>query len=97
MSLPSYYQLAKNERLIHPNAIRRARGLLRFVQTRPKNRSSSKSITVTLPDQTYNYLVYLAENGALGVSEADVASYLLIKEVDTLLTIGYHDIKPPKP
>jgi hypothetical protein len=63
---------------------------------RPKNRSEARQITVSLPAQTFDYLVYLATNGQLGVSEADVAAHLLVKEVDMLLTIGYHDIKPPR-
>jgi hypothetical protein len=63
---------------------------------RPKNRSETRQVTLTLPVETHDYLVLLAELGKLGSSEADVASYLVIREVDMMLAIDYHDKRLPK-
>lgn len=57
---------------------------------RPKHRSEAKSITVSLPAETHNYLVLLASLGKLGPSEQDVAAHILIREVDIMLAIDYH-------
>jgi hypothetical protein len=63
---------------------------------RPKHRSQALSITVSLPAETHDYLVLLASRGKLGPSEQDVAAHILIREVDMMIAIDYHEKRLPK-
>jgi hypothetical protein len=64
---------------------------------RPRHRSDTRSITVSLPAETMNYLVLLAERGKLGPSEQDVAAHILVREVDRMIALDYHDQRFPQP
>lgn len=64
---------------------------------RPRHRSETRAITVSLPAETMNYLVLLAERGKLGPSEQDVAAHILIREVDLMIAADYHHPRFPQP
>jgi hypothetical protein len=64
---------------------------------RPKNRSKAESITVSLPRETWKYLVLLASLGKLGQTENDVAAHILVREVDLMIAVDYHDKTLPEP
>jgi hypothetical protein len=51
------------------------------------------STTISLP----SYLVLLASRGKLGPSEQDVAAHLVIREVDLMMAVDYHEKKLPEP
>jgi hypothetical protein len=63
---------------------------------RPRHRSKALPITVSLPAETHDYLVLLAARGKLGPSEQDVAAHILIREVDLMIAIDYHEKRLPK-
>ena len=48
---------------------------------RPENRSEARSLSLTLPIETFNYLVLLATLGKLGRTENEVATHILVREV----------------
>ena len=62
---------------------------------RPKNRSDGHSLTLTLPSDTFNYLVHLATAGKLGLTENEVAAHIIIREVVDMQQDGFHLIKAP--
>ena len=64
---------------------------------RPSHRSKARSITVSLPEETMEYLILLASRGKLGPSEQDVAAFILVREVDTMMAIDFHEKRLPKP
>lgn len=47
---------------------------------RPENRSEARSLSLTLPEETFNYLVLLASLGKLGRTENEVATHILVRE-----------------
>jgi hypothetical protein len=53
---------------------------------RSPNRSQQQQITISLPPQTYAYLLMLASAGALGASESAIAAQIVIKEVELLMS-----------
>ena len=63
---------------------------------RPPHRSKPRSITISLPLETLDYLVLLATRGKLGPAENDVAAHILIREVDKMIASDYHDKTLPK-
>jgi len=63
---------------------------------RPKNRSEPESLKVTLPRDTFEYLVLLAERGKLGAIENEVAAQLLIEAHLRLDREGFHDKPSPR-
>lgn len=63
---------------------------------RPPNRSEPESLKVTLPRETFDYLVLLAERGKLGSIENDVAAQILIAAHLQMDRDGFHD-KPAPP
>jgi hypothetical protein len=63
---------------------------------RPKNRSEARQITVSLPAETLEYLILLASRGKLGPSEQDIATHILVREVDVMIAIDYHEKRLPK-
>jgi hypothetical protein len=63
---------------------------------RPPHRSKARPLTVSLPGETYDYLVLLAKREKLGPSEQDIAAHIIIREVDLMMTIDYHEKKLPK-
>jgi len=62
---------------------------------RPKNKSETKSFTVSVPIRLYDYLTHLARHSVLGASESEVSSYLLTQQVMEMLKTGFHDLKVP--
>jgi hypothetical protein len=47
---------------------------------RPENRSEARALSLTLPEETFNYLVLLATLGKLGRTENEVATHILVRE-----------------
>jgi hypothetical protein len=64
---------------------------------RPENRSDPKALTLTLPEETFNYLVLLATRGKLGRTENEVAAHILVREAYTMYLSGFHDQRIPAP
>jgi hypothetical protein len=64
---------------------------------RPENRSEARSLSLTLPEETFNYLVLLASLGKLGRTENEVATHILVREAYAMHAAGFHDLKIPAP
>jgi len=62
---------------------------------RPENRSNPQSLTLTLPSETFNYLVLLATLGKLGRTENEVATHILVREAYAMVERGFHELKIP--
>jgi hypothetical protein len=58
---------------------------------RPENRSEARSLNLTLPEETFNYLVLLATRGKLGRTENEVAAHILVREAYAMHQHGFHD------
>jgi hypothetical protein len=64
---------------------------------RPENRSEARQLSLTLPEETFNYLVLLATRGKLGRTENEVATHILVREADLMHHRGYHEQRIPAP
>ena len=62
---------------------------------RPENRSDARSINLTLPAETFNYLVLLATLGKLGRTENEVATHILVREAYAMIERGFHEQRIP--
>ena len=62
---------------------------------RPENRSEARSLNLTLPSETFNYLVLLATLGKLGRTENEVATHILVREVYAMVERGFHERRIP--
>jgi hypothetical protein len=62
---------------------------------RPENRSEARSLSLTLPEETFNYLVVLAGLGKLGRTENEVATHILVRETYAMIERGFHERKIP--
>jgi hypothetical protein len=62
---------------------------------RPENRSDARSLSLSLPTETFNYLVLLATLGKLGRTENEVATHILVREAYAMLRQGVHEDKVP--
>jgi hypothetical protein len=62
---------------------------------RPENRSEARSLNLTLPSETFDYLVLLATLGKLGRTENEVATHLLVREVYAMYQRGFHEQRIP--
>jgi hypothetical protein len=62
---------------------------------RPENRSDARSLSLTLPTETFDYLVLLATLGKLGRTENEVATHILVREAYAMLGRGFHEEKIP--
>jgi hypothetical protein len=62
---------------------------------RPENRSEGRSLSLTLPTETFNYLVLLATLGKLGRTENEVATHILVREAYSMIERGFHAQKVP--
>jgi hypothetical protein len=62
---------------------------------RPENRSEARSLSLTLPIETFNYLVLLATLGKLGRTENEVATHILVREVYEMYDRRFHELKIP--
>ena len=52
----------------------------RDTMARPENRSEAQPLSLTLPEETFNYLVLLATLGKLGRTENEIATHILVRE-----------------
>jgi hypothetical protein len=64
---------------------------------RPENRSEARALSLTLPIETFNYLVLLATLGKLGRTENEVATHILVREVYAMHAAHFHEIRIPPP
>ena len=64
---------------------------------RPENRSEARSLNLTLPAETFNYLVLLATLGKLGRTENEVATHILVREVYVMHAQRFHETRIPAP
>jgi hypothetical protein len=64
---------------------------------RPENRSEARALSLTLPIETFNYLVLLASLGKLGRTENEVATHILVREAYAMHASGFHTIRIPAP
>ena len=62
---------------------------------RPENRSDARALSLTLPIETFNYLVLLATAGKLGRTENEVATHILVREAYAMLDHGFHERRIP--
>ena len=62
---------------------------------RPENRSEARAISLTLPEEAFNYLVLLATLGKLGRTENEVATHILVREAYAMQQSGFHEQRIP--
>jgi hypothetical protein len=62
---------------------------------RPENRSEGRSISISLPQRTFDYLVHLANLGFLGKTENEVATHILVSQAQAMYKDDYHNWKIP--
>jgi hypothetical protein len=62
---------------------------------RPENRSEARQISLTLPQETFDYLVLLATRGKLGRTENEVATHILVREAYAMHQNGFHEQRIP--
>jgi hypothetical protein len=58
---------------------------------RPENRSEPKALTISLPLETFNYLVLLATRGKLGRTENEIATHLVVREAYLMQRDRFHE------
>ena len=63
---------------------------------RPENRSEARSVSLTLPEETFNYLVLLATLGKLGRTENEVATHILVRETSKMMERDFHEKRIPR-
>jgi len=64
---------------------------------RPENRSEARALSLTLPTETFNYLVLLATLGKFGRTENEVAAHILVREAYAMQQQGFHEKRIPPP
>ena len=62
---------------------------------RPENRSAARALNLTLPAETFDYLVLLATLGKLGRTENEVATHILVRETYAMYERGFHERRIP--
>jgi hypothetical protein len=62
----------------------------------PPKKGEPKSFQITVPIPLWDYLTYLATRSVLGTSEHEVAVHILVRELNAMLSSGYHDRRIPK-
>ena len=62
---------------------------------RPENRSEARPLSLTLPEETFNYLALLATLGKLGRTENEVATHILVREAHAMHHRGFHEQRIP--
>jgi hypothetical protein len=85
-------RFAKQELKCHYNGIITREAL---EMARPENRSEARSVSLTLPEETFNYLVLLATLGKLGRTENEVATHILVREAYAMHQRGFHEQRVP--
>lgn len=68
---------------------------------RPPNLSIPETLILGVPKHHHDYMALLAHRGQLGVTIAEVATQILVRELDALERGGYHNLEvapaPTKP
>jgi hypothetical protein len=64
---------------------------------RPENRSEARALSLTLPIETFNYLVLLANLGKLGRTENEVATHVLVRETYAMIERRFHEMRVAAP
>ena len=64
---------------------------------RRDNRSEARALSLTLPIETFNYLVLLASLGKLGRTENEVATHILVRETYAMIEDRFHEMRIPAP
>jgi hypothetical protein len=64
---------------------------------RPENRSEARALSLTLPTETFNYLVLLATLGKLGRTENEVATHILVREAYAMHAAKFHEMRIAPP
>ena len=62
---------------------------------RPENRSEARPLSLTLPEETFNYLVLLATLGKFGRTENEVATHILVREAYAMQERRFHEQRVP--
>jgi hypothetical protein len=62
---------------------------------RPENRSAARALNLTLPAETFDYLVLLATLGKLGRTENEVATHIIVREAYAMYERGFHEKRIP--
>jgi hypothetical protein len=62
---------------------------------RPENRSEARSLSLSLPEEAFNYVVLLATLGKLGRTENEVATHILVREAHAMQQRGFHEQRIP--
>jgi len=59
----------------------------------PRNKSTPKPLTLSVPADTYAYLTLLAGMGRIGSREKDIALHLIVREVTKMQDAKFHEQK----
>lgn len=62
---------------------------------RPPNKGVPAQLKVTLPQFQHKYLTLLAKRSKIGVTENEIATHVLVREIDNMISRGYHDLELP--
>ena len=57
---------------------------------RPENRSEARALSLTLPEETFNYLVLLATRVKIVRTENYVETHILVREAYAMKQRGFH-------
>jgi hypothetical protein len=63
---------------------------------RKENLSESRSLPLSIPSEADDYLILLASLGKLGRSRTEIATHILVRELQALEKDGYHMRRLPK-
>lgn len=61
--------------------------------TRAEKLGKSENVIVSLPQQHYDFLTYLAKISRLGTTRDEVARFLLVRQLDEMMEGGYPKTK----
>jgi hypothetical protein len=64
---------------------------------RPENLSEAKELVLQIPIEQHDYLVLLATLGKGGRSRTEIATHILVRELQALERDKYHERRLPKP
>lgn len=58
----------------------------------PKNLSDPQSFQISVPQDTYDYLVLLATKGKIGTKYSEIAAHLVVREVTKMQIEKFHEM-----
>ena len=64
---------------------------------RPENLSEAKELVLQIPIEQHEYLILLAALGKGGRSRTEIATHILVRELQALEKDKYHERRLPKP